>query len=74
MSTGTITTEERRAAPTFSRGPTAQTGGGAAVAISVSGLVKRFGATRALDGLDLTVRSGARTAPARRRRSASYWG
>src|SRR6188474_3505059 len=27
-------------------------------AISVSGLVKRFGATRALDGLDLTVRSG----------------
>jgi ABC-2 type transport system ATP-binding protein len=58
MSTGTITTEERRAAPTFSRGPTAQTGEGAAVAISVSGLVKRFGATRALDGLDLTVRSG----------------
>ena len=29
-----------------------------AAAISVSGLVKRFGATRALDGLDLTVRSG----------------
>jgi ABC-2 type transport system ATP-binding protein len=27
-------------------------------AISVSGLVKRFGSTRALDGLDLTVRSG----------------
>src|ERR671929_1057334 len=27
-------------------------------AISVSGLVKTFGRTRALDGLDLTVRSG----------------
>jgi ABC-2 type transport system ATP-binding protein len=27
-------------------------------AISVSGMVKRFGTTRALDGLDLTVRSG----------------
>jgi ABC-2 type transport system ATP-binding protein len=27
-------------------------------AISVAGLVKRFGTTRALDGLDLTVRSG----------------
>jgi ABC-type sugar transport system ATPase subunit len=30
----------------------------AATAISVSGLVKTFGATRALDGLDLDVRSG----------------
>jgi ABC-2 type transport system ATP-binding protein len=28
------------------------------VAISVSGLVKNFGATRALDGLDLTVKTG----------------
>ncbi len=54
MPTGTVTTEERRAA----REPTAQPGGGTVAAISVSGLVKRFGATRALDGLDLTVRSG----------------
>src|ERR687885_2066447 len=29
-----------------------------ATAISVSGLVKTFGQTRALDGLDLTVRTG----------------
>ena len=36
--------------------PTEDGGGGAA--ISLSGLVKRFGATRALDGLDLAVRSG----------------
>ena len=32
--------------------------GDARAAIAVSGLVKRFGATRALDGLDLMVRSG----------------
>jgi ABC-2 type transport system ATP-binding protein len=32
--------------------------GQVAAAISVSGLVKRFGAARALDGLDLMVRSG----------------
>ena len=58
MPTGTVTTKERRAAPTLSLETTAQTGEEAAAAVSVSGLVKRFGATRALDGLDLTVRSG----------------
>ena len=58
MPTGTVTTKERRAAPTLSLETTSQTGEEAAAAISVSGLVKRFGATRALDGLDLTVRSG----------------
>ena len=55
MPTATVTTNERRAAPTLSLEKTSQTG---AAAISVSGLVKRFGATRALDGLDLMVRSG----------------
>ena len=43
------------------RGCCRETGGDrehVAAAISVSGLVKRFGATRALDGLDLMVRSG----------------
>jgi ABC-2 type transport system ATP-binding protein len=58
MPTATVTTKERRAAPTLSLETTSQTGEEAAAAISVSGLVKRFGATRALDGLDLMVRSG----------------
>jgi ABC-type multidrug transport system ATPase subunit len=58
MPTGTVTTKERRAAPTLSLQTTSQTGEEASAAISVSGLVKRFGATRALDGLDLIVRSG----------------
>jgi ABC-2 type transport system ATP-binding protein len=55
----TLTKDEHLAAETFS--PTAarpETDERARAAISVSGLVKRFGATRALDGLDLTVRSG----------------
>ena len=48
-------------------------------AISVAGLVKRFGARPALDQLDLTVgparstASSGPTAPARRRHSASCW-
>jgi ABC-2 type transport system ATP-binding protein len=58
MPTATVTTNERRAAPTLSLQTTSQTGEEASAAISVSGLVKRFGATRALDGLDLMVRSG----------------
>ena len=58
MPTGTVTTKERRAAPTRSLHTTSQIGEEASAAISVSGLVKRFGATRALDGLDLIVRSG----------------
>jgi hypothetical protein len=58
MPTATVTTKERRAAPTLSLETTSQTGEEAAAAISVSGLVKRFGATRALDGLDLTVAVG----------------
>jgi ABC-2 type transport system ATP-binding protein len=58
MPTGTVTTKERRAAPTLSLQTTSQTTEEASAAISVSGLVKRFGATRALDGLDLMVRSG----------------
>ena len=43
------------------------------VAIEVAGLVKNFGQTRALDGLDLTVRTGevhgflGPNGPARRR-------
>ena len=57
MPAGTVTTKERRA-PTLSLETTSQTGEEAAAAISVSGLVKRFGATKALDGLDLIVRSG----------------
>ena len=79
MPTGTVTTKERRAAPTLSLQTASQTGEEAAAAISVSGLVKRFGATRALDGLDLMVRSGevhgflGRTVPARRQQSASSW-
>ena len=53
------TTQEHRAVPQLRlRVPTVEIDDHAAAAISVSGLVKRFGATRALDGLDLTVRSG----------------
>ena len=54
MPTGTVTTEERRAA----REPAAQRRVGTATATSVSGLVKSFGATRALDELGLTVEPG----------------
>lgn len=47
--------------------------------IEIRGLTKNFGAVRALDGLDLTVREGevhgflGPTAPASRPRSASCW-
>lgn len=47
--------------------------------IEIRGLTKNFGAVRALDGLDLTVReekstvSWGPTAPASRPRSASCW-
>ncbi len=58
MPTETLTTNGRRSAPMSSLEPTAHTSEEATAAISVSGLVKRFGATRALDALDLTVRSG----------------
>ena len=46
------------------------------LAIEATGLVKSFGETRAVDGVDLAVRTArstacsARTAPERRRRSA----
>jgi ABC-type multidrug transport system ATPase subunit len=50
-------TKERRAPEMLPRAAT-EASEHAAVAIAVSGLVKRFGATRALDGLDLTVRGG----------------
>jgi hypothetical protein len=49
-------------------------------AIQVERLVKRFGDYAAVDGLDLTVRTGevhgfsAPTAPASPRRSGSCWG
>ena len=53
------TTQEHRAVPQLRlRVPTVEIDDHAAAAISVSGLVKHFGSTRALDGLDLTVRSG----------------
>ena len=57
MATEMLTKDEHRAPQVRLRAPTVETGEHGA-AISVSGLVKRFGATRALDGLDLTVRSG----------------
>ena len=57
MATEMLTKDEHRAPQVRLRAPTVETGEHGA-AISASGLVKRFGATRALDGLDLTVRSG----------------
>ena len=57
MATELLTKDEHRAPQVHSRAPSAGTVEHSA-AISVSGLVKRFGKTRALDGLDLTVRSG----------------
>ena len=50
-----VTKDERRTPQVLPRAPVET---GAHAAISVSGLVKLFGTTRALDGLDLTVRSG----------------
>ena len=52
-----ILTPEERPVPQLLWRPTVESGEHRA-AISVSGLVKLFGATPALDGLDLTVRSG----------------
>ena len=53
------TTQEHRAVPQLRlRVPTVEIDDHAAAAISVSGLVKDFGSTRALDRLDLTVRTG----------------
>ena len=53
------TTQEHRAVPQLRlRVPTVEIDDHAAAAISVSGLVKHFGSTRALDGLDLAVRTG----------------
>ena len=52
-----LTKDEHRAPRVRLRAPAVATGEHGA-AISTSGLVKRFGATRALDRLDLTVRSG----------------
>jgi ABC-2 type transport system ATP-binding protein len=57
VATEMLTKDEHRVPHVLPRAPI-ETGEHAAAAISVSGLVKRFGATRALDGLDLTVRSG----------------
>ena len=57
MATEMLTKDEHRAPQVRLRAPTVATGEHGA-AISTSGLVKRFGATRALDRLDLTVRSG----------------
>jgi ABC-2 type transport system ATP-binding protein len=57
VATEMLTKEEHRAAHVRSRTLTVETGE-RSPAISLSGLVKCFGATRALDGLDLTVRSG----------------
>ena len=56
MATDILTPEERRDPQVLWR-PTVESSEHPA-AISVSGLVKLFGATRALDGLDLMVRSG----------------
>jgi ABC-type multidrug transport system ATPase subunit len=54
-----LTRDRRRVAQTLQPAPAStEKTGHAQAAIAVSGLVKLFGTTRALDGLDLTVRSG----------------
>jgi ABC-2 type transport system ATP-binding protein len=57
VTTEMLSKDERRAPRMLPRTPV-EAREHVAAAISVSGLVKRFGATRALDGLDLMVRSG----------------
>jgi ABC-2 type transport system ATP-binding protein len=59
MPTEMLARDERRVAQPFAPTPVRMArDADVEAAISVSGLVKRFGTTRALDGLDLTVRSG----------------
>jgi ABC-2 type transport system ATP-binding protein len=54
-----LTKDEHRAPQTLPRtAALAERAGQVRAAIAVSGLVKQFGTTQALDGLDLTVRSG----------------
>ena len=67
----TATTKERRAASTLSRDPTAQIGEGAAAAISVSGLVKRFARSwRRLPRTSSSISWTSRLRVLTRRRSA----
>ena len=49
----------------YRRGPASRTSGPGMPAVEVSGLVKRYGSTTAVDGLDLRLAAGSRARPAR---------